>query len=43
MAIISQDGVKHSLLYRQAGMSGESQADSEYAFERTKPICRMLK
>jgi hypothetical protein len=40
MAIISQNAIKHSLLTRQAGMSREIQAESEYYFEKTKPICQ---
>jgi hypothetical protein len=31
------------LLSSQAGLSGERQAESEYDFEKTKPICLMSK
>jgi hypothetical protein len=41
MVIISQKGLKPSLLSCQAGISREGQAESEYDFEKTKPIYRV--
>jgi hypothetical protein len=43
MAVVSQQAVKYNLLSCQAGMSGERQAESEYDFEKTKPVSWVLK
>jgi hypothetical protein len=38
MSIILENTVKPDFFARQGGISGERQAESEYHFEKTKPI-----